>query len=473
MSRRGGRGGGGGGGGGRGGHGGGGGGDKKSAFFDSIRTENVKTLSWSLRYGGFEPTRPYNDDDIPPIHLAVHYRKLRSLRTILESIDRMRDNKTIEYRDINENLTPLQLACRLGWADGVTLLLNNGADTKATDKRGLTPRQIAEKAEGGAKCVSLIDEWEKDSDDEGPKKETEAEKRKKEVLAAQQQQRAEDSKAKENADLAAKDAFYDDLEKTKEVQESASALAKWEELKVALADLKKEVHIDKSKDEENGKAIDPTLWTCGTLTRLSMTLSPGALTSLPSDISKLSNLKELILTHNALAALPDEIGTLVHLRVLEVEHNELTSLPDSLKNCTKLEVVMLSNNMLESLAPLCGAPDLLTLQANNNNLTLLDFPLDGCPRLTTLLVAHNQLESLPAEIGTLSLLKSFDASHNQLKELPIEMGGLSEKKMTTLQLEGNAFTDRNVKKILEKSRQPAKELFMHLRKQKGGGKKKK
>eukprot|EP01134_Creolimax_fragrantissima_P001235 CFRG1235T1 len=472
MSRRGG--GRGGGGGGRGGsRSGGGGGDKKSAFFTSIRTENINTLSWSLRYGGFEPTRPYNDDDIPPIHLAVHCRKLRSLRTIVESIDRMRDTKTIDFRDVNEGLTPLMLACKLGWADGVTLLLNNGADTTLVDKRGWTPRQLAERAEGGTKCVTLIDDWERDSDDEGPKKETEAEIRKKEVLAAQHHQRSEEAKAKENADLAAKDAFYDELEKTKELQERASGLANWDELKVALAELKKEINIDKSKDEALGKAIDPVLWTCGTLTRLSMTLYPGALTTLPSDLSQLSNLKELILSHNALTALPEEIGTLVHLRVLEVEHNDLTRLPEALKKCTKLEVVMLSNNKLESIEGLAACPDLLTLQANNNNLTEIDFPLENSPRLTTLLLSHNQLESLPAAIGSLALLKSFDASHNQLKTLPSEMGNLSEKKMTTLQLADNPFTDRNVKKILEKSRQPAKELFMHLRKQSGGGKKKK
>ena len=36
--------------------------DKTKAFFASIHSEQIKTLHWSLRYGGFSPTKPYDEE---------------------------------------------------------------------------------------------------------------------------------------------------------------------------------------------------------------------------------------------------------------------------------------------------------------------------------------------------------------------------------------------------------------------------
>ena len=42
---------------------------KHDAFFESIRTENLKTLHWSLRAGGFSPTKPFEEESqLPPVN---------------------------------------------------------------------------------------------------------------------------------------------------------------------------------------------------------------------------------------------------------------------------------------------------------------------------------------------------------------------------------------------------------------------
>jgi len=82
------------GGGGRGGGGGGGGRgkgggsselSKTELYFRAIREENTQTLHWSLKHGGFTPYSPYDEEyQVPPFHLAVGLRKLKSLKCMLE-----------------------------------------------------------------------------------------------------------------------------------------------------------------------------------------------------------------------------------------------------------------------------------------------------------------------------------------------------------------------------------------------------
>lgn len=260
-------------------------------------------------------------------------------------------------------------------------------------------------------------------------------------------------------------------------QADAASLAKWDEVKVALAELAAEVRIARQDEGGEGPAEpDPTLWQCETLKILRLRMPKGRLVTLPPDLGRLVNLTELIVGHNSLVTFPAEIKLLVNLKALEAEANCLEELPAEIGECSKLEVVNVTSNKLKSLAPLTPLKGLLSLLASQNELVDLEIEIETKERLTVLAVADNQLTALPVGIGSLQMMRECNASNNQLTTLPTEMGQLSEKKLLALKLEGNKFTDRKIKQILEKSVKPVKELTTHLSNQGdgggGGGKKK-
>jgi hypothetical protein len=52
----------------------------------------VQTLNWSLKHGGFSLTKPFHEEtQLPPIHYCVAAKKTKSLKCMLECLDRLRD----------------------------------------------------------------------------------------------------------------------------------------------------------------------------------------------------------------------------------------------------------------------------------------------------------------------------------------------------------------------------------------------
>ena len=63
------------------------------------------------------------------------------------------------------------------------------------------------------------------------------------------------------------------------------------------------------------------------------------LTSLPSEVGKLYNLKELLISSNQLSTLPLEIGNLINLSTINLTDNSLTNLPAELAKLNGLEKI--------------------------------------------------------------------------------------------------------------------------------------
>jgi len=444
---------------------------KTDAFFESIRTENIKTLTWSLRGGGFTPTKPFdNETQLPPIHLAVAERKLKSLKCMIELVDRMRKSEAelIDYREHERGMTPMMMAAAMGWKDGVMLLLQYEASLTMKCAEGLDTMGHAKKHKRKA-IIQEIEEWTRDPADVV---ETEGMRMKREAVDLEKSRKAEASKQREEADRAAIAHKFDEKDRIEDAQKEASAMSTWDEVKAALDDMSTEVRVsreDMDAEDSNAASIDSTLWQIETLKILRLRLPKPVMTSLPADLGKLLNLTELIVSHNSLTTLPAEVGTLVHLKALEAEANCLETLPAELSNCTKLEVIQVTGNKLKSLAPLSTLVEMRMLYASNNELEALDFTIEVMSHLRVLAVSGNQLATLPAGVGELQQLIHLDASENVLTDLPAEMGNLSEKKLVEMELGGNKFKDRKIKQILEKSVKPVKELTAHLRKGAGGG----
>jgi hypothetical protein len=447
------------------GGGGGGGGDKTEAFWESIETENVKTLHWSLKYGGFSAKLPYDDDNTPPIHFCVQLEKLKSLKTIVESIDRMRSQRDIDFPWQDEDgLTPLMVASQQGWAQGARLLLENGADMKKKDFNGKTARDHAKK-EDKKNILKLFDEWESDAPEETL---TEAEKAKKAEILARNQEDAARRTAEQKAIEEASRAKEEQKDKAKEDMKKAATAAAWPEVKQALADAKRELRLTKTEDED-GTEIDSFVWKLTSLQVLHLKMKKEVLTALPPDLGALIALTELNISNNSLTKLPEEIKNLTLLKSLTADNNCLESLPEGLASCKKLEVASFVGNELSSLAPLEPITGtLVVLHVSQNKLESIDIPLDKCPRLNFLTASANQLVVVPKKIGACTKLKTLKLADNKLTELPAEISDC--KDLQEIDVDGNPFKDKKIAKILSGGHNPVKDLKTYLGKNKKGKK---
>lgn len=425
----------------------------------------MKTLHWSLKYGGFTIKNPYDDDNTPPIHLCVQLEKLKSLKVMIESIDRMRGQKDIDFPwDDEDGLTPLMVAAQQCWTPGARLLLENGADMAKKDRNGKTARMHA--TENNSKgMIKFFDEWESDA----PVAELSAAELAKKAEILEKNKEASDKRHEEKLAIEKENAKKEaEKEKLEQSIKRAASNAAWPEVKEALADVKRELSINRTADDDDNE-VDPSLWKLASLQVLQLRLKKEALTSLPPDFGQLIGMTDLNLSQNSLTSLPEEIANLTALKAFNCEFNCLTSLPSGIGNCTKLEVVKLTGNQLESIAPLAKAAAVLhVLHVSQNQLKTIDIPLDKSPRLAQLTASNNLLTAIPSKIGKCSKLKMLKVANNQIKELSDEISDLKE--LLDIDVDGNPLKDKKIAKILETGHNPAKDLKTYLAKSKKKGK---
>jgi GMP synthase (glutamine-hydrolysing) A subunit len=180
----------------------------------------------------------------------------------------------------------------------------------------------------------------------------------------------------------------------------------------------------------------------------SLDLSSRGLHALPANISRLKNLKKLILNNNPLASLPPELGKLTNLNHLEIYTSELqalpveigslsnltylaiygsqiTTVPASIGNLIKLETLALDNNKINNLPKEIGnLVKLNRLYLSFNQLTVLPPEITGMKNLMELKISSNSLSSIPDVIGSMVGLFALDLSKNQLTKLPDSVGSL-------------------------------------------------
>lgn len=157
-----------------------------------------------------------------------------------------------------------------------------------------------------------------------------------------------------------------------------------------------------------------------------MFLYGNKLTSLPSSISHLTNLRRLLLQQNMIttSGLPGEITKLRKLEQLDLRYNRLEGpLPTVLCNLESLEHLILTYNKLTSIVP-----EISNLKVCNLNyllvcfvvlLYLIVYLLILKKNLSVLIVNRNQIrQDLPESIWELSKLSTLDLSYNHITSLP-------------------------------------------------------
>lgn len=226
-------------------------------------------------------------------------------------------------------------------------------------------------------------------------------------------------------------------------------------------------------DGSSSALIDPALWHATQLNRLELHIA--GMGALSPSIGYLSGLMTLVLSKSGITSLPSSMAALKELKFLDVSHNALADL-SPISGLTKLELLDARSNAIADVAPLAPLTGLTALFLDDNVISDVS-PLNyaGLARLGTLSLSHNaSLTALPEDIGKLSLLAVLNVASCGLTALPGGLAGLPEKKIREMILMPNPYADKKILKILGSDR-PEKivsELFKHLDGGKGKGGKK-
>ena len=167
----------------------------------------------------------------------------------------------------------------------------------------------------------------------------------------------------------------------------------------------------------------------------SISLSDNVLTTLPTSITRLTSLTELVLDNNNLRILPASFGALKSLRRFSANSNSLTQLPSEFGKLNNLQWCDIENNLIAELPSFSAS--LTSLLASNNRIKTIPSQNGLFEFVTTLKFAGNLLEELPP--ARMKLLRYLDVSRNRLRSIPASF--LNELPfLGALVVAGNALT---------------------------------
>jgi len=144
-------------------------------------------------------------------------------------------------------------------------------------------------------------------------------------------------------------------------------------------------------------------------------------TTIPTEIGRLTNLREILFSNSKLrGSIPSELTELHQLRNLELYGNELTGpLPADVAKLSHLRRVDLSYNLFNgSITDLVGIPSLETVHLKRNQFsgTLPSNIGKTINYLSWLDISENRLRGeIPESLGELAYLKHFCLTQNMLQ----------------------------------------------------------
>ncbi|KAJ7525393.1 hypothetical protein O6H91_17G048300 [Diphasiastrum complanatum] len=176
-------------------------------------------------------------------------------------------------------------------------------------------------------------------------------------------------------------------------------------------------HMDLSLNHLIGR-VPPAIGNCSALSVLM--LSQNHLTSIPVELSQLTNLTWLFLGQNQIVGeIPTQITNLVSLTILDLRANEFSgNIPPALGHLKFLQYLMLENNNFSGSLPteIAMLSDLIYLDVSDNLLggAIPDF-LQNLTSMQFLFLANNSYSGyIPPELGYLPNLQVLDLGDNKL-----------------------------------------------------------
>ncbi|XP_027003131.1 leucine-rich repeat-containing protein 7 isoform X5 [Tachysurus fulvidraco] len=195
----------------------------------------------------------------------------------------------------------------------------------------------------------------------------------------------------------------------------------------------KELDISKNGIQE----FPDNIKCCKCLSVVEASVNP--ITKLPDGFTQLLNLTQLFLNDAFLEYLPANFGRLSKLRILELRENHLKTMPKSIHRLSQLERLDLGSNEFTELPEVLEQiHNLKELWLDNNSLQTIPGSIGKLRQLRYLDLAKNRIESLDADISGCESLEDLLLSSNMLQQLPETIGML--KKLTTLKVDDNQLT---------------------------------
>lgn len=156
-------------------------------------------------------------------------------------------------------------------------------------------------------------------------------------------------------------------------------------------------------------------------------ISKDGLTTIPDEITQLTELRVLGLSGNVIDSIPRSIISLVNLAKLDLGSNRITDLPSfvgELKNLTHLD---LRHNRISVIPPeIAQCVKLELLQLWGNKLTVLEDAIVKLPLLQELYLKDNRLATLPAGMAKIKY-RYVDIIGNKLCNLDASLDAWAKK----------------------------------------------
>lgn len=171
-----------------------------------------------------------------------------------------------------------------------------------------------------------------------------------------------------------------------------------------------------------------------------LTLTCG-LNEFPREIFDLSDTLEILdLSGNALSSLPDDLPRLTNLHTIFCSNNQFTELPEVLGQCAQLSMVGFKANRIRKVSGVSLPPKLRWLILTDNEVEGLPPEIGNCTQLQKLMLAGNRLRELPVELAACSRLELIRLAANRLAELPVWVTSLP--RLSWLAHAGNPFNEK-------------------------------
>jgi len=139
----------------------------------------------------------------------------------------------------------------------------------------------------------------------------------------------------------------------------------------------------------------------------------------PKEIYELSETLEILdLSHNELSTLPSDLHRLKNLRIAFFSNNLFTYIPDVFKSCTKLYMLGFKANKIEIFAEDILPLSISWLILTDNAIKKLPSSIGKLKKLQKCALAGNKISSLPSEMQNCKNVELLRLSANDLQEIP-------------------------------------------------------
>ena len=160
--------------------------------------------------------------------------------------------------------------------------------------------------------------------------------------------------------------------------------------------------------------------------------------SLPEEISRFVNLKELDGWQCAITDIPESIGKLQKLEKVNFRDNDLSGTGNqftALYLLPRLRYLNMSDNDVYSLSEFLWQDHIEVLDFSYNIIESIPDAIGNSVNLVELYLSHNYIKALPVQMAALQKLKILDLSYNRLQTMPEIFGRYHQLK--TLKLDHN------------------------------------